>query len=74
MNIVTPRDGFPILQGSVTGGSSHLTLCSFLQPVACVLVLSLMYVSVLSACSPACPKRASDLITDGCETLVVSGN
>jgi hypothetical protein len=26
-----------------------------------------MYVSALSACSPACQKRASDPITDGCE-------
>jgi hypothetical protein len=26
-----------------------------------------MYMSALSACTPACQKRASDLITDGCE-------
>ena len=26
-----------------------------------------MYMSTLSACTHACQKRASDLITDGCE-------
>ena len=32
-----------------------------------------MYMSVLSACIPACQKRASDLIIDCCEPLHVCG-
>jgi hypothetical protein len=34
----------------------------------------IMYMGVLSACTPACQKRASDPITDGCEPPCGVGN